>query len=434
MRGASSAGGNVFFLKNFRLVFLGTLVSELGAVLYSFAVSFYILEITDNNAFLQGLYLALGSAVLMIFMPIGGVLGDRYHKARIMFICDYVKGGLIILATLGMFFFRDHSAQLAILYLAGILGNAVSGIFSPAAGALLPHIVAEEQLQQANAYYSVKNSIQTIFGVVMAGILYAALPIYALLTIVGICYVLSGVSEMFIRYEHRPPEEKLSIRYVLSDMSSGFRYLKAQKAIMVLMAAILFINFFMNPITGNFIPLFVRTDIAAAPSYLFDRLLTPELWSSVYSMLIGISMLAGSLILSKRPPAEKCGHKTGVKLCGMAAIIICLAFSYWILVDKGRSLDLFLILLSAGAFITGFFIAFINIPVNTTIMRVVDREKLSKVTSIINILSMGLIPVSSVLAGAMLQLWGSTPLLFTCAGGFTAAAIFLLLSREAKNI
>ena len=46
---------NVFFNRNFRLVFLGALVSELGALLYSFAVGFYILQISGNNAFLQSL-------------------------------------------------------------------------------------------------------------------------------------------------------------------------------------------------------------------------------------------------------------------------------------------------------------------------------------------------------------------------------------------
>ena len=34
---------NVFANRNYRLVFLGALVSELGALLYSFAVGFYIL-------------------------------------------------------------------------------------------------------------------------------------------------------------------------------------------------------------------------------------------------------------------------------------------------------------------------------------------------------------------------------------------------------
>ena len=62
--------GNVFSSRNFRLVFLGALVSELGALLYSFAVSFYILEISNNNAFLQGLYLALCGIALLIFMTL----------------------------------------------------------------------------------------------------------------------------------------------------------------------------------------------------------------------------------------------------------------------------------------------------------------------------------------------------------------------------
>ena len=34
---------NVFCSRNYRLVFFGALVSELGALLYNFAVSYYIL-------------------------------------------------------------------------------------------------------------------------------------------------------------------------------------------------------------------------------------------------------------------------------------------------------------------------------------------------------------------------------------------------------
>ena len=81
-------GRNVFSNRNYRLVFFGALVSDLGAVLYSFAVSFYILEISGNNAFLQGLYLALCGVVFLIATPVGGVLGDRFNKAKIMFVCD----------------------------------------------------------------------------------------------------------------------------------------------------------------------------------------------------------------------------------------------------------------------------------------------------------------------------------------------------------
>ena len=425
---------NVFFNRNYRLVFFGALVSELGAILYSFAVSFYILEITDNNAFLQGLYLALCGGTLLLATPVGGVLGDRFNKAKIMFLCDYMKGGIIILATVLMLLFRSSDAHVLILFAVGILGNAVSGVFSPAAGALLPHIVAEEKLQQANAYFSIKSSLQSILGVVLAGILYATLPIHLLFFLVGVCYLLSGVSEMFIRYEHKPSEEKLTLRLALSDMGDGLRYLKTQKALMALMAAILFINFFFSPLGSNFLPYFVKTDVAAAPSYLFDRFLTPELWSSVFSVMVGLSSLVGAIILSALPQEDKCGRKVALRLGYIAVVVLLLTASYWLLVDRGLSLNAFLILFCVGALLIGFLVVMINVPTSTVLMRVVDRNMLSKVSSLVSIVSQGLTPISSVLAGAVLQYLGSTILLLACALGFTATALFLLFNKKVQDI
>ena len=425
---------NVFTIRNYRLVFFGALVSELGAVLYSFADSFYILEISDNNAFLQGLYLAVCGVVLLLLTPVGGVMGDRFNKAKIMFLCDYAKGGLILLAVLLMLLFPSNRAHIVILFVIGILGSAVSGIFSPASSALLPHIVAEDQLQQGNAYYTMRSSLQSILGVVLAGVLYAALPIQLLFAVVGICYVLSGVSEMFIRYDHVPAEGRLTVRTALADMKDGLVYLKAQKAIVALMASILFINFFFSPVSGNFIPYFVKTDIAGAPSYLFDRLLTPELWSSVFSMLFGISALIGSAVLSARPQEDKCGRRVSFRLLATAAVLILLTVFYYLLVDRGLSLNAFLIVFCAGCLVIGLLIVFINIPISTVMMKIVERDKLSKVTSITGVVSQGLIPVASVLAGAVLQFFGSTPLLAVCSLGFTATAIMLLVNRPVREL
>ena len=424
---------NVFTLRNFRLVFFGALVSELGAVLYSFAVSFYILEISGNNAFLQGLYLAVCGIVLLVLTPVGGVLGDRYNKARIMFICDYVKGGLIVAATILMLILQTSTAHIAILFVIGIVGSAVSGIFSPASGALLPHIVEEEQLQQANSYYTLKSSLQGILGIVLAGIMYAVLPIYTLFFIVGTCYIISGFSEMFIRYRSDAPGEKLTLRLVLMDMRDGVVYLKGQKAITALMIAILFINFFLAPL-GNFLPYFIKTDVALSPSYLFDSFMKPEMWSSVFEMMIGISSIIGSVILSTRTPDEKCGHKTAVRICAMAVVMIFISVCYGILVANGVSLNAFLICFSIGCFLTGLLTACINIPISTALMRRVEKDKLSKVTSIISIASQGLSPIASVLAGMVLQFFGSLPLLIVCSVGFTVAAVLLLFNKEAKNI
>ena len=425
--------GNVFSSRNFRLVFFGALVSELGALLYSFAVSFYILRISGNSAFLQGLYLALCGLAMLVFTPVGGVLGDRFNKAKIMYVCDYMKGGLIILATVLMLLFREEKAHIAILFGLGILGNAVSGVFSPVSGALLPHIVEEDRLQQANAYFSIKSSLESILGVILAGVLYAALPIHVLFFMVGICFVLSGISEMFIRYEHTPPQESLTLRVAMRDMRDGIAYLKTQKAVVVLLVAILFINFFFTPLTGNFMPFFISTDLSSAPSYLFDRVLTPEMWSSVVSVCFGISSLLGAAILSAGKQPEKCGFKVAVRLFLLGLAMTALTVSYWLLVDRGNSVNGFLIVFSSGALMFGFLISYINIPMSTALMRIVDREMLSKVNSITSIASQGMIPLASVLAGAVLQALGSTFLLAFCSLGFVVTAVLLLMNRRIRE-
>ena len=64
----------------------------------------------------------------------------------------------------------------------------------------------------------------SILGVILAGILYAVLPINVLFLIVGGCYVLSGFSEMFINYNYQKKEGKLTVRTVFSDIGDGFKY------------------------------------------------------------------------------------------------------------------------------------------------------------------------------------------------------------------
>lgn len=425
--------GNVFLNRNFRLVFLGALVSELGFILYSFAVGFYILEISGNNAFLQGLYLALCGAAMLVFTPAGGVLGDRMSKSGIMCVCDFINGGMVILATALMLLFPEPRTQIVILFVTGICGNAVSGVFSPASGALIPHIVDEDLLQQANSYLTMKSSLESILGIILAGILYAALPVHVLFFLVGACFVISGISEMLIRYDSVPSAEPLTLRLALRDMGEGISYLRTKKAILALMASVLFINFFFTPLTGNFLPYFIKTDLENAPSYLFDSVLTPELWSSVFSVCFGISSLLGAAVLSGKPQADRCGRKVSRLICYLAALITVITVCYVLSVDRGTDINMFLTAFSLGFTVMGILISCINIPVSTAIMRIVDKDKLSKVNSLTSIGTQGMVPIASVLAGAILSAFGSTVLLTFCSLGFTVTAVSMLFSREFRE-
>ena len=423
---------NVFFNRNFRLVFLGALVSELGALMFSFAVSFYILKISNNNPVLQGVYLALCGVAMLISTPVGGVLGDRFNKVKIMYLCDYAKGGLIVLTAALMLLLPGSKAQIAILFVEGILGSIISGIFSPAAEALPPHILNDEKLQQANSYIFLKSSMESILGVVLAGILYAALPICTLFFCVGGCYILSGVSEMFIRYEHVPAQNSLTVKNALNDMKEGFIYVKTQPAILALLVSILFVNLFVAPMTSNFMPYFVSTDFNGR--YLFDKLLTPELWSSVIEVFLALGSLVGAAILSGAEQQDKCGPALTRRLCVTAGILLCMALAYWLLVGLNGLLNVFLPLFCAGSILFGFMLSYVNVPVSTMLMRVVDKDKLSKVSSIMSVGSQGMTPLSSVLAGIVLGAAGSSVLLISCALGFAAVALIMLFNKSIKEL
>ena len=431
---SDSSNSNVFSNKNFLLTFIGALISDLGAALYSFAISYYILDISDNNAFLQGLYLALCGVALVISTPIGGVLGDRSNKAKIMFICDLLTGSVVLISAIGITYISDHKLQLIILFFVGIAGNILNGFFSPAASALLPDIVEKDQFQQANAYFTAKSSLQSIIGVILAGILYSTLPVNILFMIVGICYIVSAISEMFIHYEFKGAGEKITVRLMITDMADSLNYLKSQKAITALLAASLFMNFFVNPVEANFVPYFIKTDVSSSSDYLFSKAVSPEMWSSIFSVLYAACILIGSLILSSQTPKEKFGHTTALRVLQLAVIMILLTLGYSLFVFSLISLNFLLIIMCLVHIAIGFVIAFINIPSSTAIMRTVDENKLSKITSFVTLLAMGITPISLGIAGAALQFSGGLSLLAFCSAGFAITAICLLLNKHIKEV
>ena len=178
---------NVFTNKNFVLIFLGALVSNIGSLFYSFAVSYWILDITNNDAIIQGVYLGVCGITYLISTLFGGVISDRFNKAKIMYLCDFAKailiGGSAVVILLGQ---NNTTVNLIILFVMGILSNVIAAIFSPAASSIIPLVVEKEQLQQANSYRSVLGSLQGIIGLFLAGIMYSLLPITVIFIIVAI--------------------------------------------------------------------------------------------------------------------------------------------------------------------------------------------------------------------------------------------------------
>lgn len=425
---------NVFCYKNFTLTFLGAFVSNLGNTFYLFAVSFYILSLTNNNAFIQGAYLATGGIVYVLVTLFGGVISDRFHKGKIMFMCDYAKGGMLIAFTLLlMLVIQDPSTKVVVLFIIAVLGNIIAAIFSPAASSLLPRIVPEKSYQQAQSYNSLMQSSLGVLGVILAAILYSVLDIHVLFFIVGGCYVLSGVSEMFIKYDYQKNEDKLTVKQVFKDIGDGMKYIGKLKPLLFLMLGILLLNFFVSPLSANFLPYFVATDVASR-NYLFSNFLTPEMWSSVIQVAYAIGMIIMALILSNRPQKDRIYRGLSISLIIFAALYVVLTTIYVFFVNNLADINVMLIAFVPIGITMGMVLITINIPITTKMLTIVDKDKLGKVNSVIDVGSQGLIPLSNFLAGLVISGLGASWLCIISTVGLSLMTIFLVINKHVKQL
>lgn len=429
---ATAQKTSFFINKNFALLFCGDFVSSLGSTFYSFAVSFYILEISGNNALLQGAFLATGSLVWLAFASIGGVLADRWNKAKILYVTDFIRGGAILASGAVVLFFADSpAAQIVSLFAATVVLNLNGALFSPAVGSILRFLVRDEQLQRAQSNFSAQQSLVGILGMVLAGILYSTLGFFWIIIIDGASYVFSAVSEMFIKYEYVPNAQPLTLKSTFVEIGQGFRYLWGVKPIFSAMVLALGLNFFLNPIFSNGTVYFCSS--ALTGSYLFSSFLTKESWLAVIEAVFSASMLVTSVVIGSRPQAEHVGGIMKRSMAIMAAVACAVAAVYMVFVGNFGPTP-FLIALLSASLLLGMVMPSVNIHMSVALQKTVAKDMLGKVSATTSLLSMALLPIASVAAGAVIQYAGLGWMMVFSAAGLVLMAVLGAINRPLNEI
>ncbi|MDY0339196.1 MAG: MFS transporter, partial [Acholeplasmataceae bacterium] len=403
---------NIFKNRNFNLLFAGVMVSNIAHVLFSFAISLYILRIAnaaygiEKAALIQAAYLAVSGIILLLFMPVGGVLADKLNKVRTMYITDYIRGITIGLAALAVLWVNDSHMMLIILFAMNAILSINSSLFNPASGSLLRFIVKDEELQQASAYMQGSSNLQNIIGLILGGIIFATFGIFWIFVINAIGYIISAISEMFIHYDHKAhatENEEISLKTVISDMKSGMSYLYAQKAILATILMALCINFFFSPIFSNAIPYFIEFGLGNEPTYLWDRFLTRETWYSITSVAFSVSSILMALYLSTKKTKDTYSKQFKQAILGAVIVVSLIAINMILYYLDLINIDLTLVGLTFSLFLMGFILMSFNVPMSLIIQRNVDPKQLGKVSSVMNVLSQALIPIGSMLAGVIIS-------------------------------
>ncbi len=157
--------------RNFRLLYIGLLVSTLGSQITRATSAYMIYQLT-GSAFALGLSGLISALPLIPLSLLGGALADAVERRRLMLAMQ-----VLALLTVGSLAVLAATGQIAVwhLYVANFMITIVGVLDRPARQALIPSLVAPEHL--LNAYTLMTTLMQTssLAGPVLAGLALATI-------------------------------------------------------------------------------------------------------------------------------------------------------------------------------------------------------------------------------------------------------------------
>jgi MFS family permease len=183
------ASSGVLANRDFRLLFTGRCASLLGdgAFLVALAWQAYTLSNAPTALSLLGIAMTVPLIGLLLF---GGVVSDRHGRRQVMLLADLLRAVLLLLlAALAM------SGQLRLwqmLVIVAIYGSA-QAFFDPASDAILPDLLPERQLGEANALEQFARPLALrLVGPAIGGVLVGVLGVGAAFGADAVSFLISA--------------------------------------------------------------------------------------------------------------------------------------------------------------------------------------------------------------------------------------------------
>ncbi|WP_424530817.1 MFS transporter [Sphaerisporangium viridialbum] len=160
--------------RDLRLFFIGEATSLLGSSMASLAVAFAVLDGGGTQSDL-GYVMAARIVPMIVFLLAGGVVADRLGPRRVMIYADVVR--CATQAVLAGLLLSGHPPIWTFMVLVAVWG-AGEAFYAPARGALIPAVAAggtpyEGKLRDANALAGLAQSMASVGGPAIAGVLVA---------------------------------------------------------------------------------------------------------------------------------------------------------------------------------------------------------------------------------------------------------------------
>jgi MFS family permease len=219
--------------RNYRLLWIGQIVSQLGDWFNSVAIYALLLELT-GSATSVALMIIVQFLPMAVIGPVAGVVVDRVNRRRLMIGADVLRGMLILFLLL-----VRRADQVWIVYV--VMGATVSltAFFEPARTAVIPNVTTRAQLLTANALSSATWSAMLAIGAGAGGVVTALFGRNVAFLVNALSFLASAAIIARTAFDADPPESKRPAGWAsitgIGDLIEGIRYVRSDRHVAALM-------------------------------------------------------------------------------------------------------------------------------------------------------------------------------------------------------
>jgi MFS family permease len=165
--------------RDFRLLWVGQLISTTGQQMQTVALAWHLFELTDST-FQVGLIALFGIVPFLFLSFVGGAVADRVDRKRVILVTQsatMMTTLVLVAATM------SGNATAALIYGIAFVTGATRAFDAPARQALIPNLVPREELASALTLNTMLRQMATIFGPGAGGLIIGLAGVSAAYTI-----------------------------------------------------------------------------------------------------------------------------------------------------------------------------------------------------------------------------------------------------------
>lgn len=210
--------------RNFRLLWLAQIVSELGDWFYAVALYSLLLDLTGSAKSI-GIAIVLQVLPQVLIAPAAGALNDRLSRKKLMIFADIIR----VFVVLAMLLIRSAD-MVWLIYILLPLETMAWGLFEPGRSAVVPTILPRRHLITGNALSAATWSFNLAVGATLGGVVAAMFGRPTAFVINAGTFLLSAwfISRMRIHEEHVQGAPPFHVRELVDFTATveGVRYVK----------------------------------------------------------------------------------------------------------------------------------------------------------------------------------------------------------------